>query len=44
MTGTAIPANWRTVRPSALSYAVVRQAKPSTTDQFRLGGRPRVPG
>lgn len=44
MIGTTIPANWRPLRPSAMSYAVVRQGKPSTTDQFRLGGRPRVPG
>ncbi len=44
MTGTAIPAIWRTVRPSAMSCAVLRQAKPSTTELFRHGGRPRVPG
>ena len=45
MTGTAIPATWRSMRPGCvLSCAVVRSGEPSNAKQFRLGGRPRVPG
>ncbi len=44
MTGTAIPATWRTMRRAcALSCAVVRHNKSSNTEQFRFGGRPRMP-